>query len=52
MQKGHYNAQSSLHQLSEINSGDDLNFVTNGDLTMDGVKVKGKGDGNFTSGGS
>ncbi|WP_208438385.1 filamentous hemagglutinin N-terminal domain-containing protein, partial [Bartonella vinsonii] len=52
LDKGHYNAQSSLHQLSEINSGDDLNFVTNGDLTMDGVKVKGKGDGNFTSGGS
>ncbi|VEJ46082.1 DUF637 domain-containing protein [Bartonella vinsonii] len=52
LEKGHYNAQSSLHQLSEINSGGDLNLVTNGDLIMDGAKVKGEGNGNFTSGGA
>ncbi|EJF77023.1 Hemolysin precursor [Candidatus Bartonella washoeensis] len=52
LEKGHYNAQSREHRLSEVNSGDDLNIVTNGTLTMDGAKVKGKGDGNLISGGA
>ncbi|WP_375675734.1 DUF637 domain-containing protein [Bartonella sp. CL100XZDX] len=52
LEKGHYNAQSREHRLSEVNSGDDLNVVTNGDLIMDGVKVKGEGNGNLTSGGA
>nr|WP_275065094.1 DUF637 domain-containing protein [Bartonella grahamii] len=50
LEKGHYNAQSREHRLSEVNSGDDLNVVTNDDLIMDGVKVKGEGNGNLTSG--
>uniref|UniRef100_UPI0035CEA5A7 DUF637 domain-containing protein n=1 Tax=Bartonella sp. LB28NMGDW TaxID=3243549 RepID=UPI0035CEA5A7 len=50
LEKGHYNAQSREHRLSEVNSGDDLNVVTNGDLIMDGAKVKGEGNGNLTSG--
>ncbi|WP_345117250.1 DUF637 domain-containing protein, partial [Bartonella jaculi] len=52
LEKGHYNAQSREHRLSEINSGGDLNLVTNDTLTMDGVKVKGEGNGNLTSGGA
>ncbi|SSZ39239.1 DUF637 domain-containing protein [Bartonella grahamii] len=52
LEKGHYNAQSREHRLSEVNSGDDLNVVTNDDLIMDGVKVKGEGNGNVTSGGA
>ncbi len=52
LEKGHYNAQSREHRLSEVNSGDDLNVVTNDDLIMDGVKVKVEGNGNLTSGGA
>ncbi|UTO28988.1 two-partner secretion domain-containing protein [Bartonella harrusi] len=52
LEKGHYDAQSRTHQLSELNSGDDLTIVTNGDLTMDGVKAQAKGDARFDSGGA
>ncbi|CAK01664.1 Filamentous hemagglutinin [Bartonella tribocorum CIP 105476] len=51
LEKGHYDAQSSLHHLAEVNSDEDLTIVTGGDLNLGG-KFKAKGNGNFTSGGA
>ncbi|WP_375695297.1 DUF637 domain-containing protein, partial [Bartonella sp. AC90GZZY] len=51
LEKGHYNAQSSEHRLTEVNSDGDLTIVTGGDLNLGG-KFKAKGNGDFTSGGA
>ncbi|WP_345097254.1 hemagglutinin repeat-containing protein, partial [Bartonella acomydis] len=51
LEKGRYDAQSSHHQLAEVNSGENLTIVTEGDLNLGG-KFKVKGDGDFTSGGA
>ncbi|GAA5109612.1 DUF637 domain-containing protein [Bartonella jaculi] len=51
LEKGHYDAQSSHHKLAEVNSGDNLTIVTEGDLNIGG-KFKVKGDADFTSGGA
>ncbi|EJF92236.1 filamentous hemagglutinin family domain-containing protein, partial [Bartonella taylorii 8TBB] len=52
LEKGHYDAQSRDHRLSEVNSGENLTIVTNGALIVNGAKVKAKGDADFTSGDS
>ncbi|WP_375616702.1 DUF637 domain-containing protein [Bartonella sp. AP58NXGY] len=51
LEKGHYNAQSSEHRLTEVNSDGDLTIVTGGELNLEG-KFKAKGNGDFTSGGA
>ncbi|WP_375662687.1 HNH/ENDO VII family nuclease [Bartonella sp. OC16QHHD] len=51
LEKGHYNAQSSEHRLTEVNSDGDLTIVTGGELNLGG-KFKAKGNGDFTSGGA
>ncbi|WP_254472602.1 DUF637 domain-containing protein, partial [Bartonella sp. B1098] len=51
LEKGHYNAQSSLHHLAEVTSDENLTIVTGGELNLAG-KLKTKGDGDFTSGGA
>lgn len=51
LEKGHYDAQSNLHHLAEVNSDEDLTIVTEGDLNLGG-KFKIKGNGNFTSDGA
>ncbi len=51
LEKGHYNAQSSEHRLTEVKSDGDLTIVTGGALNLEG-KFKAKGNGDFTSGGA
>ncbi|WP_375637770.1 MULTISPECIES: DUF637 domain-containing protein [unclassified Bartonella] len=51
LEKGHYNAQSSEHRLTEVKSDGDLTIVTGGELNLEG-KFKAKGNGDFTSGGA
>ncbi|WP_375693476.1 hypothetical protein, partial [Bartonella sp. AP23HLJMH] len=46
LEKGHYNAQSSEHRLTEVNSDGDLTIVTGGELNLGG-KFKAKGNGDF-----